>query len=139
MFIPYSYGGENLTPYQYLPADDASYQVGDALILTGGHLQKATGATKPTHICMAKQVIATDGDMLAVIAVRDGILYESRLSVANASIARGTAYTIASDAVSVTATAQGVFSVIDYDGKAIGSTVRGIFVDAPAAEQSKSN
>ena len=139
MFIPYSYGGETLTPHQYLPADDGTYTVGDALVLTGGHLQKASGAVKPSHIAMANKTIATDGEMLPVVAVKDGVIYESRLSVASASIARGTAYTIASDGACVTATAQGVFSVIDYDGKAAGDTVRGVFVDAPPAGTNQSS
>ena len=107
--------------------------------MTGGHLQKASGAVKPSHIAMANKTIATDGEMLPVIAVKDGVIYESRLSVASASIARGTAYTIASDSACVTATAQGVFSVIDYDGKAAGDTVRGVFVDAPPAGTNQSS
>lgn len=130
-FIPHAYVDGEVRPWQYLPADDGTYTVGQALVLTSGHLVPvSSGVGEDTdegrhYVCMANKVIATDGDLLPVVEADEEVVWEAPLTAASASIAVGTAYTITAAGVTATAT-KGCFIVKEFDGKAQGDLVRGI-------------
>lgn len=100
------------------------YEVGDALVLSGGKLAKATGTTKPAYICAAKYSAPASGmEDIAVYPVYDTQEWETTLAV-EGQLTPGTKVTIHTDAAQVTATTtSGVAEVISADGSAIGSNV----------------
>ena len=74
---------------------------------------------------MQKVEQTTDGQMVHVERVREETVYETELSVASASIAKGAKYTIDTTGGMITATTDGgVAEVVDYDGTTAGSKVR---------------
>lgn len=127
MFIPRIYDGGQPAPWELQPAGASlAAKVGMALYLASGVLAKATATQKPEFICMEDTTAgATAGETyLHVIRVQPTIEFETVLSEASASIARGAKYTIGTDAGSITATAtNGVAEVVDYEGKAQGDKV----------------
>ena len=134
-FMIHAYVDGEVRPWQYLAADDATYTVGQALVLNGGHLVAVSSGVGedtdegPHYICMANATIATDGDLLPVVQCDEEVIWEAPLSVNSSSIAIGTSYTISSAGTGVTATTtKGVFKVLEYDGNTAGDLVRGIIV-----------
>ena len=131
-FIPYSYGGTEAAEWVYLPAGDAAWTVGKAAYDVSGVMEPvSTGAGDTTdggnhYIAMFEETIAASGAVRPfILASKAGLVLESELSVASASIAKGTKYTIDSTGGKVTATtAKGCCEVIDYDGKTAGDKVR---------------
>ena len=89
MFIPHMWHTES-EPWETLPAPDgATFKVGTALVIDGGSLKKATGSTKPTHVCMEDVTTTVAGQKVHVERVRPDTVYETELSVASAAIAEG--------------------------------------------------
>lgn len=134
-FLPHAYIDGEVRPWQYLPADDDTYTVGQALVLQSGHLVTvSSGVGEDTdegihYVCMADTTIATDGDLLPVVQSEEEIIWEAPLSVQSASIAVGNVYTLNTDGTAVTATAtKGCFKVVSFDGTAAGDLVRGILI-----------
>lgn len=124
MFIPHMWHMES-EPWETLPAPiNTTFQVGHALVIDGGSLKKATGSTKPTHICMENVTTTVEGQKVHVERVRPDTVYETELSVASAAIAEGEKYTIDANGEKITATADGVAEVVSYDGTAQGDKVR---------------
>lgn len=124
MFIPHMWHSES-EPWETLPAPNgATFEVGHALIIEDGGLKKATGTTKPTHICMENVTTTKEGQKVHVERVRPDTVYETELSVASAAIAEGVKYTIDENGEKITATADGVAEVVSYDGTAQGDKVR---------------
>lgn len=130
-FKPHVYVDGEVRPWQYLPADDATYTVGQALVFSSGHLVAvSSGVGEDTdegrhYICMANKVIATDGDLLPVVEADEEVIWEAPLTAASSGIAVGTKYTITAAGVTATTT-KGCFKVTEFDGKAQGDLVRGI-------------
>lgn len=130
-FIPHAYVDGEVRPWQYLPADDGTYTVGEALVLSSGHLVPvSSGVGEDTdegvhYISMSDRVIATDGDPLPVVMAEEEIVWEAPLTAASSSIAVGAKYTITAAGVTATTT-KGCFRVVAFDGKAQGNLVRGI-------------
>lgn len=134
-FMIHAYVDGEVRPWQYLPADDAAYTVGQALVLQSGHLVPVSSGVGedtdegPHYISMSNRTIATDGDLLPVVQCEDGIIWEAPLSANSASIAVGASYTLSSAGTGVTATTtKGCFKVLEFDGKTAGDLVRGIIV-----------
>ena len=124
MFIPHMWHMES-EPWETLPTPaDATFKVGTALVIEGGSLKKATGNTKPTHICMEDVTTTVEGQKVHVERVRPDTVYETELSVASAAIAEGEKYTIDENGEKITANADGVAEVVSYDGTAQGDKVR---------------
>ncbi len=125
MFIPHIWH-KGAEPWEGHPAAGAlALEVGTALVLTSGKLAKATGTKRPEFICMQKVEQTTDGQLVHVERVREETVYETELSVASASIAKGAKYTIDTTGGMITATTDsGVAEVVDYDGTTAGSKVR---------------
>lgn len=111
---------------EYLPAGAITPKVGMALIQTSGNLAVATGANAPTYISMCERESAcTAGELIPVIRVDKGTIYETSFAAAATSIKLGAKVTLHTDGMQVTATtASGVAEVVYMDGTASGSMCR---------------
>lgn len=111
---------------EYLPAGAITPKVGMALIQSGGNLAAATGANAPTYISMCERESAcTAGDLIPVIRVDKGTIYETSFAAAATSIKLGAKVTLHTDGMQVTATTtSGVAEVVYMDGTASGSMCR---------------
>lgn len=125
MFYPHKWQNQS-EAWELQPAKSGlTLEPGVALALSGGMLQKATGATAPTHICMEQVTTTVAGQMIHVERVRPETEYETELSVASASIAVGNKYTLDTAGEKITATTDsGVATVTSFDGTAAGDKVR---------------
>lgn len=115
-----------------------TYKLGDALILSGGFLDKATGGTKPEYICACNYVApAEDMEPIAVYLISPGSEWDTTFSAAATSINEGDVVTINTDAAQVTATETGgVAKILKKHGTgASGEGVTVTFVE-PAASGS---
>lgn len=121
-FILYSRDVAANAPIEYIPCDDITIAVGDALsVATGGHAVKATGTTAPTHISVTSKTVTTDGDVIGAVRITDGMVFETSLSEASSAIAVGAKYTIDATGSMITSTStNGVCEVVSFDGKATG-------------------
>ena len=131
----HAYEDGAVRPWQYLPADDATYVVGQALVMdaTNGYLVPvSSGVGQDTdegahYVCMSNTTIATAGDLLPVVRSDDQMKWSIPLQAQNTSIKVGAAYTLHTDGLSLTSTTtKGVFTVTAYDGTAAGDLVYGI-------------
>ena len=121
-FILYSRDVASNAPIEYIPCDDITIAVGDALsVAAGGHAVKATGTTAPTHISVTSKTVTTDGDVIGAVRITDGMVFETSLSEASSAIAVGAKYTIDATGSKITSTStNGVCEVVSFDGKAAG-------------------
>ena len=130
-FIPHSYDDGQPRPWEYLPCSAITPKVGMALTQSSGNLAIATGTTKPTYISMVdKSAACTAGDIIPVIRVDSGIIFETTNSASFSGISKGQKVTLhASDGMQVTATtSSGVAEVIDFDAKAGSGTGGTVYV-----------
>lgn len=99
---------------------------GMVLKYTTGKLAKAVGTDVPEYVSLGSA--AANGECPVKRIIEDEI-YETELSAAGASLTPGAKVTLhASNATQVTATTtDGVFEIIEMDGTAAGSKVRGLF------------
>ena len=114
-----------------------TYKLGDALILSGGFLDKATGGTKPEYICACNYVApAEDMEPIAVYLISPGSEWDTTFSAAATSIDEGDVVTINTNAAQVTATATGgVAKILKKHGTgASGEGVTVTFVDPAPSE-----
>ena len=124
MFIPHIWH-KGAEPWEGYPAGGAlELKVGHALVLTDGMLAKATGDTKPEFICMQDVEETTEGQLIHVERIREETVYETELSVASASIAKGQKYTMDANGEKITATTGGPCEVVNFDGTEAGDKVR---------------
>ena len=90
------------------------YSFGEALVLTGGKLTKATAA--PTPICGEDVEKSTGADIVAVPVSAD-MIFEVAFSAAPTSVNVGDKVTLDTDALMVTATTtNGVATIFDKCG-----------------------
>lgn len=130
-FLLHSTDDGRVPPWEYLPADDATYTIGQALVMTGGHLVSvASGVGEDTdegghYICMAEVTVATDGDLIPVVVCAPGQVWETTLSAQDTDIAAGTAYTMHTDGKQITGTTtKGCCTVVSFDDTAAGAYAR---------------
>ena len=135
-FIPYKYMKGN-PPHMLLPADDATYTVGQALVFSSGQLATVSNGVGedidegPHFICMQNKVIETAGDLLEVIKADENIIWESGNDADTSTLTPGTKYTISDDGLWVTTTTtKGCFLVLDTAGTGQYDVCHGIFVDS---------
>ncbi len=124
-FLPFSYDDGQPRPWEYLPCSAITPKVGMALTQSSGNLAIATGTTKPTYISMVdKDAACTAGDIIPVIRVDSGIIFETTNSASFSGMNRGAKVTLhASNGMQVTATtSSGVAEVIDFDDVAAAGT-----------------
>lgn len=124
-FIPHSTNDGRKQPWEYLPATGSTKpDIGLALVLSSGKLVKASGTTKPTYICMMEAPTAVAaGTIIPVIAVTPDMIFEVTNQASLADVAIGTAVTIYSDGLQITATtSSGVATIVDkVDGSGTGN------------------
>lgn len=128
-FLIYSIEDGHVPAWEYLPCSAITPKVGMALTQSSGNLAIATGTTRPTYISMVeKSAACTAGDLIPVIRVDAGIIFETTISASGTSLNKGDKVTLhASSGLQVTATTtSGVAEVIDFpDGsQASGARVR---------------
>lgn len=123
-FLPYSYDDGQPRPWEYLPCGAITPKVGMALYQSSGNLAIATGTTKPTYISMVDKASAcTAGDIIPVIRVDSGIIFETTNQASFSGANRGTKVTLHTDGLQVTATTtSGVAEIIDFDAVAASGT-----------------
>lgn len=126
-FIPHTYGDGAVDGWAHLPAAAGTYHIGMALIQTSGNLTKASGAAKPTHICMTEKVVGTAGEVIAAIPVDASTTFEVALTAAVSGLAAGVKASISTDGMSLVSGTDGAFYVEVTSGAAIGDTAFGRF------------
>lgn len=106
--------------------EDETYSLGEALKLTGGKLTKAGATDKPAYIAMASEV--NENGCLTVMPVLPTTFFEVTSSATVAASLIGSAVTLGTDGLTVTATTtSGVFTIDETDGAATNSIVVGHF------------
>lgn len=114
-FLPYSTEDGRVQPWEYLPATGSTKpDIGLACVLSSGKLAKASGTTKPTHICMAERGAAvTAGTLLPCIKIEPDMVFEVTNSASLNGVNIGDAVTINTNGLQVTATtASGVATIV---------------------------
>lgn len=126
-FLPYSYDDGQPRPWEYLPAGAITVNVGKTLTQSTGLLAIASNTTKPTYISMIDKVCSS-GDIIPVIRVDHGIVFETTNSASFSDAKIGTKVTIENsdsdltgNAVTAT-TSSGVAEIIDFDAVAAAGT-----------------
>lgn len=126
-FIPKFYHDGAVDAWVHFPAAAGEYHIGMALTQTSGNLAKASGAVKPTYICMAEKVTTAAGELIPAIPVDASTEFEVTLAAAVSGLKAGTAANISSDGMSLVAGENGVFRVVSATGAAIGDVAVGRF------------
>ena len=114
-FIHYSNEDGRVPPWEYLPATGSTKpDIGLALVLSSGKLAKASGTTKPTHICMMEAPAAVAaGTLIPVIAIQPDMIFEVKNQASLNGVNIGQAVTIHSDGLQITATtSSGVATIV---------------------------
>ena len=106
----------SVEPFEYLPAGEGvAYALGECLTL-GGTAEKCAAAKRPDYICMGP----SDGTVVPAIPVLATTKFEVPYT---AKPAVGAAVQISADAMQITATTGGAFTVVGIDevkGTAVG-------------------
>ena len=125
-FLIHSVEHGRVPAFEYLPCSAITPKVGMALVQSGGNLALASGATKPAYISMIeKETACAAGDIIPVIRVDEGIVFETESSAAFTNIKLGNKVTLASDGLRVTATTtDGMAEVVHIEDTASGGMVR---------------
>ena len=130
MFLEHINHAKTVEPFVMVVATaNESYVPGEALVIgAAGTVTKCTGANTPQFICQTKLNNAAAGDVVSVTLVNEQQMLEVPLSAAGTSLKAGNKVTVGTDGVSVTATTtDGVFTITEILGTAIGDKVRGYF------------
>lgn len=140
MFVPIKSDNGAVLPWEYMPAEKATYQAGQLLAVdaTTGQVEAIAAdlTTTPPYLCMADIEVETAGTPIPVTRVSRDYIYETTLSGAAAGAVAGTKLQVESGGLQASkpATGSGTFEVVSLDGTADGDAVRGRWVDpTPAA------
>ena len=125
-FLIHSTEDGHVPAIEYLPCGAITPKVGLALTQSGGNLAIASGTAAPAYISMCeKESACTAGDIIPVIRVEKGTVYETTLSAAGSSLKLGDKVTLSADGMQVTATTTGgVAEIVALCGTAAGDAVR---------------
>lgn len=125
-FLFHTIDGRLSAGTEYLEAGAITPKVGLALTLTSGKLAVASGAAKPSYICLKESETAVKaGEVIPVARVMDDTVFETTASVALTAINVGDKVTLSADGMEITATkTDGVAEVVSMDGAAAGDKVR---------------
>lgn len=120
---------KGLQGWEYIPAAAGSYEVGQALTVSGGKVAKIGAALKttPNYVSMARKVLA-DGENLPVMRVKPDIIWQTELSAETAGAVVGAKLEVSAGGMAVDGTAAGTFEVVYAQGTEAGSKVTGRFV-----------
>lgn len=124
MFKVYKRDLGDVEPTEYLaPAASAELSQGMAARLSAGGLTKAGAAEKPTHIVMGP---ARGDGLVPAIRVQPTTVFETTSTAAVAGT--GSAVTLHTDGLQVTATATGGVFTVEQTDNAAGGRVLGRFI-----------
>lgn len=120
---------KGLQGWEYIPAAAGSYEVGQALTVSGGKVAKIGAALKttPNYVSAARKVLA-DGENLPVMRVKPDIIWQTELSAETAGAVVGVKLEVSAGGMAVDGTAAGTFEVVYAQGTEAGSKVTGRFV-----------
>lgn len=120
---------KGLQGWEYIPAAAGSYEVGQALTVSGGKVAKIGAALKttPNYVSVARKVLA-DGENLPVMRVKPDIIWQTELSAETAGAVVGAKLEVSAGGMTVDGTAAGTFEVVYAQGTEAGSKVTGRFV-----------
>ena len=105
MFIPIMNDTGCPTPWEELPCSAITPKMGMLLKESSGNLAKASGTDVPAYISMVeKDSACTAGDLIPVIRIEPGNIYETTLSASGSALKIGDKVTVATDGLRVTAT-----------------------------------
>lgn len=123
MFAPFTHDSMHTHPIEEQPCSAIAPDVGMAMVMSGGVLVKATGTTRPTYISVTRREAAcTAGDLIQAIRVDPGARFRTAFGADATAIKPGDKVTIATDAMTVTATTtNGVAEIVQKLGDASGS------------------
>ena len=127
MFLPHQ-SDNGLQPHEYYPAAAGNYEIGQALNISDGKLTAISKAstTTPQYLSMARATVA-DGEVLPVLRVSKGMVFETTLSAAAEAAKIGSKLEVSADGLQVDAAAAGTFELLQIEGTDAGSVVRGRF------------
>ena len=124
MFKVYKRDLADVEPVEYLPAaEGAGLLLGMAAKLSGGKLAKAGATEKPTHIVMGP---ARSDGLVPAVRVQPTTVFETTSPAAISTA--GTAVTLHTDGLQVTATATGGVFLVEQAENAAGGRVLGRFL-----------
>lgn len=111
-------GRMNVPETESLPTTASEvYVEGEALVLSGGKLTKASGTTKPTHISLANYTAPASGQKdLPCFRIAKNMVFEVPVTFSSEAkaIVVGSKLTVAEDGLGVTdVTTGGVVTVVD--------------------------
>lgn len=111
-------GRMNVPEPDFLPTTPSEvYAEGEALVLSGGKLTKASGTSKPTHIAAKSYTAPTSNtDKLPCYKVDRNMIFETPVTFSSTPVALtiGSKVTVATDGMGVTdVTTSGVVTVVD--------------------------
>ena len=139
MFQPWKSDNGAVLPWEYLPAETGTYQVGQALNLDAstGYLEPVAAdlVTTPPYICNAAVKVEKAGTPIPVSRTSRDIIYETTLAEVTSTAVAGMKLQVEAGGLTVSkpASGSGTFQVVSLDGTAAGDTVRGRFVDPDPA------
>ncbi len=124
MFLIHTAEGGHVPSFEYFPCS-AVPKVGLALKMDGGSLAVASAAEAPGYISMCERAEApAEDELIPVIRASEGIVFETKCTVAFTDIKLGDKVNISADGAGVTATTGGPAEVVYIGGTEIGSVVR---------------
>lgn len=127
-FVPVKSDSGAVPPWEYLPAKADTYACGQLVGVNAGQVEAlAAGTAAPPYLCMADQTVAAGGELLPVVRVGAGSIFETTLGTAG-SVQVGSLLGIAPGGLEADGSASGPFEVTSLEGTAKGDTVRGRFV-----------
>lgn len=96
-----------------------TYHFGDTLVISGGAAVKASGSTKPTHICATEYTAPATGNVsIPVYPILDGYEWKVPISADPTGLEVGDKVTINTDSAKVTATTGGEAEIVNLYGAA---------------------
>lgn len=131
MFLENRNYDKTLEPFVFLIATAGeSYVPGETLMIgTAGTATKCSGTSTPQYICQTTLENATEGAQICATVVNAMQELEAPLSAAGTALKVGNKVTIGADGLTVTATTtDGVFTITQILGTAVGDKVRGFFM-----------
>lgn len=99
------------------------YQMGEALVITGGKATKGGASVKPTHMC-ARDQAPDSAEYVLVYPISGTMVFETTFAADPAALSVGAKVTLSTDGLGITATTtNGVCEIVDVREKVTGGHV----------------
>ena len=124
-FMTHNYADGKVPANEYVAAGAFTPKVGMALVVEDGAAAIATGADKPTHICMTERDEAVEaGTIIPAFRCVTEMVLETEAAAAFTGVSVGDKVQISADGLKVTATTGGAAEVVYIDGTEEGAKIR---------------